>query len=468
MRNLNTIDPSPTPVVKPPRRRRAWPSWRRLWARLHRFSARARSQAARPEPVEADPIPADLASMVREAFPLPSAPESLRTRVTEICRPPQTAPRGARLGPPPGGRMRTGIGAAGWGWMGAILLILVILLVVSRQSPDVLAATIRATEAATAWHAVIERPDARVEIWWVLGLGSYERQSSRVQHPFDNNPQTPPIETADVDDLKHTYQWITSHVWEGWRNRVEVTPSRLADPKAAAQMREQWTGTGVLKWLQAKVGAKGMTTKTVLRDGRSLRQLTDRKNQQQVYVDPETDRMMMQERSLPEGGIERIQIDYPDPASIDRARFRFEIPKGACVVDRTGEPVRRLGGGEEDACVWQLKHTAQSLRMYVGENGGQWPDPDALLPATAKYQGEEPLQCPVDTRAEKTYVSYIYHRPSGPVAELAQKVLDGTYAAEGREPPAILARTVLLECRHHPGRVLRLYADGHVGREGAR
>jgi hypothetical protein len=464
MRNLNTIDPSTTPVMEPPRRRRAWPSWRRLWARLQRFSPRIRARTPRTDPVEADPIPADLASMVREAFPLPPASEALRTRVTEICRPPQTAPRGARRGPPPGGRMRTGIGAAGWGWMGAILLILIVLIVASRQSPDVLAATIRATEAATAWHAVIERPDDRVEIWWVMDVGSYERQSSRVHHSFDNNPQTPRIETVDVDDLKHAYQWITSDVWEGWRNRVEVTLSKLADRKFATQMREQWTGTGILKWLQAKDGPKGVTTKTIVRDGRSLRQLTDRKNHQQVYVDPQTDRIVMQERSLPEGGIERMQIDYPDPASIDRSRFRFEIPKGACVVDRTGEPVRRLGGGEEDACVWQLKHTAQSLRHFVGENNGQWPDPDALLPATEKYQGEEPLQCPLDIRVERTYVSYIYHRPSGPVAAMAQKVLEGIYAVQGREPPSILAQTVLLECRHHPGRVLRLYADGHVTR----
>jgi hypothetical protein len=459
MRNLNTIDPSPTPVVEPPRRRRAWPSWRRLWARLQRFSPRIRARTPRTDPVEADPIPADLASMVREAFPLPPASEALRTRVTEICRPPQTAPRGARVGPPPGGRMRTGIGAAGWGWMGAILLILIVLIVTSRQSPDVLAATIRATEAATALHAIDQRSDGlkeigNTEIWFVMGVGSYMRQKTPSQN----------VETVLVDDLKHEYQWTVSDPDEAQRNRVEVKPSKLADQKDAAQTRELLTGTMILKAIQVEVGPKGVTTKMVVRDGRRLRQLTDPKNHQQIYVDPQTDRMMMQERSLPEGGIEQMRIDYPDPASIDLSRFRFEIPKGACVVDRTGEPVRRLGGGEEDACVAQMKQTAQALRHYVGDHGGQWPDPDALLPATEKYQGEEPLQCPLDIRAEKTYVSYIYHRPSGPVAAMAQKVLESIYAVQGREPPSLLATTVLLECRHHPGRVLRLYADGHVTR----
>jgi hypothetical protein len=397
--------------------------------------------------------------MVREAFPLSPASEALRARVTEICRPPQTAPRGARRGPPPGGRMRTGIGAAGWGWMGAVVLVLLILIVASRQSPDVLAATIRATEAATALHAIDQRSDGHketgnTEIWFVMGVGSYMRQKTPSQN----------VETVLVDDLKHEYQWTVSDPDEARRNRVEVRPSKLAAPKDAAQMRELFTGTGILKAIQAEVGPKGVTTKMVVRDGRRLRQLTDPKNQQQIDVDPQTDRMIMQERSLPEGGIERIQFDYPDPASIDLSRFRFEIPKGACVVDRTGEPVRRLGGGEEDACVAQMKQTAQSLRHFVGENNGQWPDPDALLPATEKYQGEEPLQCPLVIRAERTYVSYIYHRPSGPVAEMAWKALAGIYAAQGREPPSILARTVLLECRHHPGRVLRLYADGHVTR----
>lgn len=345
-----------------------------------------------------------------------------------------------------------------WGWMGAAVVLLAFW-ATTQRSNDVLAATIRATEAATALHAIDQRSDGHketgnTEIWFVMGVGSYMRQKTPSQN----------VETVLVDDLKHEYQWTVSNVWEGWRNRVEVRPSKLAAPKDAAQMRELFTGTGILKAIQAEVGPKGVTTKRVVRDGRRLRQLTDPKNQQQIYVDPQTDRMVMQERSLPEGGIERIQFDYPDAASMDLSRFRFEIPKGACVVDRTGEPVRRLGGGEEDTCVWQLKHTAQSLRHFVGENGGQWPDPDALLPATEKYQGEEPLQCPLDTRAEKTYVSYIYHRPSGPVAEMAQKVLRGIYAVQGREPPSILAQTVLLECRHHPGRVLRLYADGHVSR----
>jgi hypothetical protein len=309
-------------------------------------------------------------------------------------------------------------------------------------------------------HAIDQRSDGNkeignTEIWFVMGVGSYMRQKTPSQN----------LETVLVDDLKHEYHWTVSSPDEADRNRVEVKPSKLADQKYAAQMRE-FTGTGILKAMQAEVGPSGVTTKMVVRDGRRLRQLTDPKNQQQIYVDPQTDRIVMQERSLPEGGIEQMRIDYP--ASIDLSRFRFEIPKGACVVDRTGEPVRRLGGGEEDACVAQMKQTAQALRHFAGENDGQWPDPDALLPATEKYQGEEPLQCPLDIRAERTYVSYIYHRPSGPVAEMALKVLEGIYAVQGREPPSILAQTVLLECRHHPGRVLRLYADGHVGREGAR
>jgi hypothetical protein len=352
--------------------------------------------------------------------------------------------------------MRTGLGAAGWGWTGVVLLILVVLVVAGRRSPDVLAATIRATEAATACHAVIQRPDGRSEIWVVMGVGSYVRQETT-------------LETVLVDDLKHEYQWTVRHPNEAQRNRVEVRPSKLADRKYAAQMREGFTGTGLLKAIQAEVGPSGVTTKTVVRDGRRLRQLTDRRNRQQVYIDPQTDQIVMVEGALSEGGMERVQIDYPDPASIDRSRFRFEIPRGACVVDRTGEPVRRLGGGEEDACVAQMMQTAQALRHYVGENGGQWPDeaPDALLVAVEKYQGVEPLQCPLDSRAGGPHVSYIYHRPSGPVAEMAKKALEGIYAVQGREPPSILTRTVLLECRHHPGRVLRLYADGHVTREGS-
>jgi hypothetical protein len=458
MRDPDLRDPNDDPVAGRSLWQRARHAPASCWARLDRLSRWLRPGLESGDPSGGDPIDADFDSLVRAAFPAPAASAVLHERVDEICS------RGAAEAPhansPAMWKRRIWMHTVRWGWIGAAVVLLAIW-ATTQRSNDVLAATIRATEAATALHAIDQRSDGNkeignTEIWFVMRVGSYMRQKTPSQN----------IETVLVDDLKHEYRWTVSDPDEAWRNRVEVRPSKLADQKDAAQTRELLTGTMILKAIQAEVGPKGVTTKMVVRDGRRLRQLTDPKNQQQIYVDPQTDRIVMQERSLPEGGIEQMRIDYP--ASIDLSRFRFEIPKGACVVDRTGEPVRRLGGGEEDACVAQMKQTAQALRHFVGENNGQWPDPDALLPATEKYQGEEPLQCPLDIRAERTYVSYIYHRPSGPVAEMALKVLEGIYAVQGREPPSILAQTVLLECRHHPGRVLRLYADGHVGREGAR
>lgn len=343
-----------------------------------------------------------------------------------------------------------------WGWIATAAAVLAALWVTARPERDVLAATLRATEAATAWHAVVEMSDGRSqngrrETWVVLGLGSYDQQET------DNN-----LVTVTVDDLKHEYQWTVSSPTAAWRNRVEIRPSRLVDPRNAAAMRDWLTGTGVRKAIESAAGSNGAVAE-IVRDGRRLRHLTDPKSGEQIFIDPRTDRIVMVEIRRPEGGTERIRIDYPDAASIDRSRFRFTMPKGAVVVDRSGDPVRRLGGGEADGCAAQMRHLAQGLRRIVRDVGGEWPE--TLYPAVVEIIDDELLQCPLDPSGDRSHVSYRYHRPSGAVADGAITALNGIYAHEGRQPPPALTRTVLLECRHHPGIVIRLYGDGHTAKE---
>jgi hypothetical protein len=138
-------NPEPTngrgaPVLEPARGATAPPSSPPRSGSRSRARAWLRALARRlglPLLIEAgDPIGTETAAVVRAAFPLPPPSPALKARVAEICRVPETAPKGQRSGPPP--QAPTAVAAPGGGgvpprralapWLRLLLALLLLVL----------------------------------------------------------------------------------------------------------------------------------------------------------------------------------------------------------------------------------------------------------------------------------------------------------------------------------------------------
>jgi len=163
-------------------------------------------------------------------------------------------------------------------------------------------------------------------------------------------------------------------------------------------------------------------------------------------------------------------LDYPDLQTVDLRRFRFQIPAGVTAVPEAEEPRK----GDPAYCVQMMVRVGEALRLTASRSpGNEWPK--ALRPALDRFGGDLLLHCPLDKKATSSAASFVYHQPSPDLAERTRQALlvlrnrmVGAPEADVRVSDPVLARTILLEDRHHPGVVLRLYADGHTTTEAAR
>lgn len=211
------------------------------------------------------------------------------------------------------------VSMARWGVAGLLVAALVSLWPGSRQDGGAVAAVLRASAAAPAMHVVGRGPDMSLELWYLAGVGAYL---------YGKNPT---YETVLVDDLKHEYRY------EARERRVCVTPSLMSDPNQVPVAN--LSAAGFLKEMLAAYGPKEIRVETVVRDGRVLRQFIGPRRITRVTIDPQTDRILLSESDVPQpdGTTEKTRyvFDYPDPATVDRSHFEFQMPKGVTIVDQT-------------------------------------------------------------------------------------------------------------------------------------
>jgi hypothetical protein len=257
--------------------------------------------------------------------------ELLLRRVSDLAARSAASPRRARRGWPLQWsaresaplRERRVIRVARWCAAGIALAALISFWPARRTDVGAVAAAVRATTAAPALHVVGRGTKETQELWFLQGAGFYL---------YGKNPR---FETILVDDLEHQYRY------EIRERRVYVTPSLMADPKGVSMFWENHSGAGLLKQMLAAWGPKNVSVETVTRDGRTLRQLVGPRRVTKVTIDPETDRILTTDVDLPlpDGTHEwtRYDFDYPDPGTVDRSHFQFQMPEGVTVVDQTGE-----------------------------------------------------------------------------------------------------------------------------------
>ncbi len=320
-----------------------------------------------------------------------------------------------------------------------------------RKGGSVVAAAIQATEAAPAVHMVGHSSrGSEYEGWMVAGKGSYSRALG------DGH------EMVMVDDLQRIYQYSKNE------NRVTIMATQWGDPKRVGEVGGMFTLTGALRDLQREHKPEAILVETVTKDGRQLRRITAKGEPQTFYMDPRTNRLVLIEGSGP--GISRrieqvrVIIDYPDPATVDSALFRFAVPPGATVVDQThqksgGTPYWLLKD-PGDQCSWHLLMLKKALLGYVTDHHGQWPR--ALRPDLDLYvKDNADFYCPADRLSKGKATSYQYHRPVTPAdpGKLAEQWEVDINVIQ----PDIPDRTgLLVECRFHDARRIGLYMDGAV------
>jgi hypothetical protein len=319
-----------------------------------------------------------------------------------------------------------------------------------RPGSDVLAAVIRATEAARAWHLVATIDTGSVmESWFVLGLGSYERQTSQAGH----------TERITVDDGKKRY------VFEPDKRQVEVWPSEMRDRASTRRLQQTFTGSGLLKELQRQGAPQATHIRDVVLKHRRLRQIGASSNLPRLYVDPETDRLVLIEDTGEPGHFRRCELDYPEPASIDPARFRFDIPPGVTVVDRNYVLQPKNSSEPGTVCSWRLLQLRKALLGYLEDHHGEWPK--ALRPELDAYvQDVGVFLCPIDPAVKDRSTSYVYHHPAAPVDAGTLETMEEQWRNPKLPDPDTSHRLgALVECRLHNGEQLdklALYLDGNV------
>jgi hypothetical protein len=316
-----------------------------------------------------------------------------------------------------------------------------------RSGAAVLAAALRATEAAPAWHLVATGDAGPVqEGWYVLGVGSYERQIGPAGRTI----------RITVDDRRHRYVYTPD------KRQVEVWPSDIGDRTNTRNLQQHLTGSGLLRELKSHSSVQAFQVRKVVLNQRSLWQIT-LPGLARAYVDPETDRVISMETitggALSRVGFRRCEIDYPDPARIDPTRFRFVIPPGVGVV-QCNTALRPINSSEPGmVCSWRLLQIRKAFLAYVADHHGEWPA--ALRPYLDHYvQDEGVFYCPLDRESKGNGTSYIYHRPAAPVDPAA---LEERWNADNKSSPETSDRLgMLVECRLHKGETKALYLDGRV------
>jgi len=393
-----------------------------------------------------DRITAELAELVQPAFPAPAASNALRERVAGICHAGVSSPRGLDLRLLPS-RVRAWRKSARWAGAMTAAALAVALWLGGRPGGDVLAAVIHATEAARGWHLVATDHTGSVwERWFVIGVGSYEHRTNR----------TGRTEHIAVDDGNRRY------LYKPDARRVEIWPSDLRDRAGTRRMQRQFSLSGIMKELQRQATSESIRIQDVVLNGRRLRRIGGAGSLPRLYVDPATDRVVRIEDTGRSGSFQRCEIDYPDPAQIDPARFRFTVPPGVTRVDRN-YALQPLNSSEPGTvCAWRLLGLKQAFLGYLGDQQGEWPK--ALRPDLDSYvQDEGVFHCPADPGAQGKPTSYVYHRPAAPVDPDA---LEDRWRADNKSDPETSHRLgVLVECPVHNGKTLEktaLYRDGRV------
>lgn len=352
-----------------------------------------------------DPITPELQDLLCAAFPpspTSAAPPALERRLSEIWEQPKTAPRGARLLPP---RWRDAVSFAvpgrgatlRWGSLGALATLLIAAWLMFPQG-DVLAAAIRATEAAPLVHMTGTMPTGAFESWSMPGVGR------RVA--VDNGSKR----SIFVDDRKSLY-WY--HVDEG---RVEKEPSGLAQPGGIMGWSDVWTGAEMLKQVQGWTIRPQTTIEEVSEGGVKMRKLQatlPNGGRMSVFINAGTDRIARIDSELVDkdgkSQRHRMEFDYPDPKSVDRDLFRFKMPKGVWLQDHTGGDA--LGpDGDNPRCWKHMDGVMKTMLRGVEENGGQWPR--SLQETLGPYEDVALLRCPLDPKGGPDGTSYRYHRPN--------------------------------------------------------
>lgn len=420
-------------------------------------------RSRRPRPPEHGETETDrpaFEAQIRAAFPLPPVSEALQTRVVEICR---AAAAPESRGRPAARNRRLWMRTARWGTLGLAATALAIVWLSGRSESDAVAAVLQAMAAAPVIHVVgTGDRGSRQEIWIADGVGSYLRAQDHEK------------EETLVDDLTDEFRYQNlkhpGPLNPLGESRVEVTASEMADAQQAGRIRAWYTGTGILKEeLAGKYGKRG-TVQMVQRGGRRLRMIHVHGYHQgdTIYVDPETDRIVSMDvqgpnvLSAPE--LIHYTLDYPDPATLDRSLFHFQVPTGVSVEDRTDGPVR-WAHGDAATCMSQIKALREALRRYANDHHGQWPE--TLRPALDSYVDSlDVFRCPLAPSTTET--SYEYHRPG---ALLAPRVL--AFWNKAKANPRLIdmetanlggVRPGMIECHLHRGFVLSLYYNGYLVR----
>jgi hypothetical protein len=421
---------------------------------LHLLARRRRRPPSEAEP-ETDLIPAALEGQVQSAFPRPAVSDALRTRVALLCREAvEAAPSGRR---PWAANRRHWMRIARWGTLGVAVVAMAAVWMSDRPGAAVLAATIRAMESIPVIH-VVSRGDkgGHGEIWMVDGVGSFLHSQGRDE------------ETIMVDDLKDQYRYIIPSPSDPGitEPRVEVTPSGMADPKQKAAVWAAYTKAGMLKELQSHGGRGEAQMAWVTEGGRRLCRIhvPGPGRGTTFYSDPITGRIQRIESEGPDihsnPELIRDVLDYPTLESVDRARFRFEVPAGVVVWDETDGP-SRWAKGDEAVCADRMKALREALRRYANDHDAQWPE--ALRPALDPYVASPELfRCPLGTAG----VSIEYHRPGKMLMKQVLEAWNRRKADPSSLPDLQLngARPAVLECRHPGGPVFSLNADGIIYR----
>jgi hypothetical protein len=378
--------------------------WTQRLSRL-RWSAGHRDHGPGSHDPLADPITPEVNELVCAAFPPSPASPALDRRLSEIWEQPQKAPHGTRLFLPMlrsvGDRVAlAGIGSGAklcWGSLGALAALLVTVWLMFPQG-DVLAAAIRATEAAPLVHVTGTTPTGTFESWQMPGIGY------RVE--VDDGGKRLIL----VDDRKRSYLY---HVDEG---RVEIEPSDLAQPGGLNRSGDVWTGADFLKKIQSWTVRPETSMAEVSEAGvpmRELRVSLPKGERMRVLIDPRTDHITrIDSDSIDKVGEterRRMQFDYPDPKSADPGLFHFKMPKGVWIQDHIGGDGLRPDG-DDTRCWKHMDGVMKSLLRAVEENGGRWPQ--SLRETLGPYEGVELLRCPLDPKGGPDGTSYRYHRPS--------------------------------------------------------
>jgi hypothetical protein len=428
----------------------------RLLARLRRH------RPSNPEP-ETDRIPAALEQQIRKRFPRPVVSEALRTRVAGICDEAVTAApadRGQRVQ-----SRRNWLSTARWALLGLAAALLSVVWTNHRPGSEALAATIRAMEAVPVIHEVSRGDKGSYgEIWLVDGVGAYIHSVGRDS------------EHLMVDDLTYQYSSLLPRRRDRGvpEPRVEIWPSRMADPKQKEEIWNWNMGAGILKALQSEKKSGNAQLSWVTQQGRRMRRihLPDPYGGTTFYCDPATDRVLSYETPGPDvlTDPERVrgELDYPSLESVDRKRFRFSVPDGVSVWDLTAGPPSWTRGAAA-TCATRMKTLREALRRYANDHGGQWPA--SLRPALDPYvPSPEVFYCPLAS-PEATGMSYEYHPPSELLAAQALEVWNRNKANPAAPPKVRVqevrlqgARPAILECHRHQGPVFSLYADGNLYR----